>query len=133
MTISYQSSMTGNGGYKLKPVIGIIFSYSPDLDVSYFGSIKGWVYGLDEQGDITEDIEGASVKIEGLTLPYGGTYLGTTETDSTGYNISGIPFGVYKVTASAEDEGYIESFQNIIIDSEEVITVDFELEPQPQE
>jgi hypothetical protein len=32
---------TGNGEYKLKPVIGIISSYSPDLAVLYFGSITG--------------------------------------------------------------------------------------------
>ena len=37
---------TGNGDYKLKPVIGIIPSYSPELAISYFGSITGQVYKL---------------------------------------------------------------------------------------
>ena len=120
---------TGNGEYKLKPVIGIISSYSQDEGELYFGSIEGLVYRLDELGDIAGVIEDASVKIEGLTLPYGETYGGTTTTDLGGYyTIIDIPFGVYKVTASAG--GYIESFQNIIIDSDEVITVDFELEPE---
>jgi len=120
---------TGNGEYKLKPVIGIISSYSQDEGELYFGSIEGLVYRLDELGDIAGVIEEASVKIEGLTLPYGETYGGTTTTDLGGYyTIIDIPFGVYKVTASAG--GYIESFQNIIIDSDEVITVDFELEPE---
>ena len=120
---------TGNGEYKLKPVIGIISSYSQDEGELYFGSIEGLVYRLDELGDIAGVIEDASVKIEGLTLPYGETYGGTTTTDLGGYyTIIDIPFGVYKVTASAEE--YIESFQNIIIDSDEVITVDFELEPE---
>lgn len=123
---------TGNGEYKLKPVIGIISSYSQDEGESYLGSIAGLVYRLNELGDIEGVIEDASVKIEGLTLPYGETYGGTATTDVFGYyTIIDIPFGVYKVTASAFE--YIESFQNIIIDSEEVITVDFELEPQPQE
>jgi len=123
---------TGNGEYKLKPVIGIISSYSQDEGELYFGSIEGLVYRLDELGDIAGVIEDASVKIEGLTLPYGETHGGTTTTNLGGYyTIIDIPFGVYKVTASAG--GYIESFQNIIIDSDEVITVDFELEPQPQE
>ena len=75
-------------------------------------------------------IDDALVVIEGVTLPYGETYEGTDKTYSGGYyNISGIPFGIYKVTASAA--GYIESFRNIIIDSDEVITVDFELELWP--
>ena len=118
---------TGNGDYKLKPVIGIISS-SQDEVVSYFGSITGKVYGLDELGVIAGVIGGVLVEIEGITLPYGETYdPATTNTDSDGiYDIYGIPIGVYKVTASAG--GYIESFRNIIIDSEEVITVDFELE-----
>jgi len=124
---------TGDGEYKLKPVIGIISSSSQDLVELYFGSIEGLVYGLNELGDIAEVIEGASVKLEGLTLPYGEPYGGTTTTDLDGYyTIIDIPFGVYEVTASAEDKGYIESFQNIIIDSEEVITVDFELEPEEE-
>jgi hypothetical protein len=116
---------TGNGEYKLKPVIGIISNtYIQDEDESYLGSIEGVVYRLDETGVIG----GALVKIEGLILPFEETDI----TDGYGYyNISDIPFGVYKVTASAFE--YIESFQNIIIDSDEVITVDFELEPQPQE
>lgn len=120
---------TGNGEYKLKPVIGIISNtYIQDEGESYFGSIEGLVYGLDELGVIAGFIEGALVKIEGLILPFEETDF----TDEYGYyNIIDIPFGVYKVIASAEGEGYIESFQNIIIDSEEVITVDFELEPQP--
>ena len=126
---------TGNGDYKLKPVIGIISSYSPDSPdegVLYFGSIEGQVYELNVEEDERVGIVGASVTIEGLTLPYGGTYEGTTTTTDVdgdyNYTIIGIPFGVYKVTASAGE--YIESFQNIIIDSEEVITVDFELEPE---
>jgi hypothetical protein len=121
---------TGNGDYKLKPVIRIISSYSEDLDVSYFGSITGQVDELyDTDGKV--GIEDALVEIEGLTLPYGETYDPVTiNTDIDGiYDIYDIPIGVYKVTASAG--GYIESFQNIIIDSGEVITVDFELEPQP--
>ena len=113
---------TGNGEYKLKPVIGIISNYYSQ-DESELGSIAGVVYGLGELGDTTGFIEGASVKIEGLLL----TFEKTDTTDEIGYyTIIEIPFGVYKVTASAE--GYIKSFQNIIIDSEEVITVDFELE-----
>jgi len=120
---------TGNGDYKLKPVIRIISSYSPDEGELYLGSIEGLVYN---KFDGTEVIEGASVMIEGLILPYGETYLGTTETDSGGsYTISDVPFGVYKVTAIVA--GYIESFRNIIIDSEEVITVDFELVPEESE
>ncbi len=123
---------TGNGDYKLKPVIGIISSYSQDEGESYFGSIEGLVYELVEPGVIAGVIGGALVEIEGVTLPYGETHGGTTTTNLGGYyTIIDIPFGVYKVTASTG--GYIESFQNIIIDSEEVITVDFELEPQPQE
>ena len=123
---------TGNGEYKLKPVIGIISSYSQDEGELYFGSIEGLVYELVEPGVIAEVIGGALVEIEGVTLPYGETHGGTTTTNLGGYyTIIDIPFGVYKVTASAG--GYIESFQNIIIDSDEVITVDFELEPQPQE
>ena len=122
---------TGNGEYKLKPVIGIISSYSQDEGESYFGSIEGLVYELDVEEERL-GILGASVTIEGLTLPYGGTYGGITNTDPDGYyTIINIPFGVYKVTASALE--YTESFRNIIIDSDEVITVDFELEPQPQE
>jgi len=81
--------------------------------------------------DVEEErvgILGASVTIEGLILPFEETEF----TDEYGYyTIIDIPFGVYKVTANAG--GYIESFQNIIIDSDEVITVDFELELQPQE
>jgi len=124
---------TGNGEYKLKPVIGIISSYSQDEGELYFGSIEGLVYRLDELGDIAEVIGGALVEIEGVTLPYGETHGGTTTTNLGGYyTIIDIPFGVYEVTASAEDKGYIESFQNIIIDSEEVITVDFELEPEEE-
>jgi hypothetical protein len=117
---------TGNGDYKLKPVIGIISNtYIPGIDESYLGSIEGLVYNkLDE----TKLIEGASVTIEGLLLPF----EETANTGSDGYyTIIDIPFGVYEVTASAG--GYIESFRNIIIDSEEVITVDFELEPEEQE
>jgi len=112
---------TGNGEYKLKPVIGIISNtYIQDEDESYLGRIEGVVYRLDETGVIG----GALVKIEGLILPFEETDI----TDGYGYyNISDIPFGVYKVTASAFE--YIESFQNIVIDSDEVITVDFELEP----
>ena len=69
------------------------------------------------------------MEIEGLTLPYGGTHGETAYTGPDGYyDIFGIPFGIYKVTASAA--GYIDSFRNIIIDSDEVITVDFELEPE---
>ena len=118
---------TGNGEYKLKPVIGIISSYSPDEDELYFGSITGLVYELYDT-DEKVGIEDASVEIEGLTLPYGGTHGEIAYSDSDGYyTIFDIPFGVYKVTASADY--YTESFQNIIIDSEEVITVDFELEP----
>lgn len=122
---------TGNGKYKLKPVIGIIPSYSEDTGELYFGSIEGVVYKLVEPGVIAEVIGGALVEIEGVTLPYGETYEGVTTyyTDLYGYYIiSNIPIGVYKVTASAD--GYTESFQNIIIDSGEVITVDFELEKQ---
>jgi len=117
---------TGNDGYKLKPVIGIISNtYIQDEDESYLGSIEGLVYKLDKLVVIAEFIGGALVKIEGLILPFEETDI----TDGYGYyNISDIPFGVYKVTASAE--GYTESFQNIIIDSDEVITVDFELEPE---
>ena len=119
---------TGNGDYKLKPVIGIISSYSPDEGELFFGSIEGLVYELNVEEERV-GIVGASVTIEGLTLPYGGTYGGTTNTGLDGYyTIIDVPFGVYKVTASYEE--YIESFQNIIIDSEEVITVDFELEPE---
>ncbi|GAH66569.1 unnamed protein product, partial [marine sediment metagenome] len=115
---------TGNGEYKLKPVIGIISNtYSQVVGESYLGSIAGLVYGLVELGEKVV-IVGASVKIEGLILPF-------EETDTTDehgyYTIIDIPFGVYKVTASADE--YIESFQNIIIDSGEVITVDFELKP----
>ena len=123
---------TGNGKYKLKPVIGIISS-SQDEVVSYFGSITGKVYGLDEPGVIAGVIGGALVEIEGVTLPYGETYgpvTTLTDLDNGSYIISNIPIGVYKVTASADE--YIESFQNIIIDSEEVITVDFELEPEDE-
>jgi len=119
---------TGNGDYKLKPVIGIIPSYSEDTGELYFGSITGQVYELYDT-DEKEGISYASVEIEGITLPYGETYEGVTTyyTDLYGYYIiSNIPIGVYKVTASADY--YTESFQNIIIDSGEVITVDFELE-----
>ena len=117
---------TGNGEYKLKPVIGIISNtYSQSEGESYLGSIEGVVYRLDEKGVIPGVIGGALVKIEGLILPFEETDI----TDGYGYyNISDIPFGVYKVTASAFE--YIESFQNIIIDSDEVITVDFGLEPE---
>jgi len=117
---------TGNGEYKLKPVIGIISNtYIQDEDESYLGSIEGVVYELVELGVIAGVIGGALVEIEGLILPFEETDI----TDGYGYyNISDIPFGVYKVTASAFE--YIESFQNIIIDSDEVITVDFELEPE---
>ena len=113
---------TGNDDYKLKPVIGIISNtYSPGIDESYLGSIAGLVYKLGE----TVIIVGALVEIEGLLLPF----EETATTNLVGYyTIIDIPFGVYKVTASAENQGYIESFQNIIIDSEEVITVNFELE-----
>ena len=113
---------TGNDKYKLKPVIGIISNtYSPGIDESYLGSIAGLVYKLGE----TVIIVGALVEIEGLLLPF----EETATTNLVGYyTIIDIPFGVYKVTASAENQGYIESFRNIIIDSEEVITVDFELE-----
>jgi len=114
---------TGNGKYKLKPVIGIISSYVQDeLEL---GSIAGLVYKLDEIGDIEGVIDGALVKIEGLTL----IFEKTATTDSGGnYAIYDIPFSGYKLTASAV--GYIESFQIIIIDSEEVITFDFGLEPE---
>jgi hypothetical protein len=110
---------TGNDEYKLIPVIGIISSYSQDeLEL---GSIEGLVYELNEIGVI----EGALVKIEGVTL----LFEKTDTTDEYGYyTISDIPFGVYEATASAG--GYIDSFRNIIIDSEEVITVDFDLEPE---
>ena len=114
---------TGNDGYKLIPVIGIISSYSQDELER--GSIQGQVYKLDELENIVGDIEGALVKIEGSTL----LFEKTATTDELGYyTIFDIPFGVYKATASAG--GYIDSFRNIIIDSEEVITVDFELEPE---
>jgi hypothetical protein len=84
------------------------------------------LYDTDEKVGIVD----ASVEIEGTTLPYGGTHGETVYPDPDSYYaISNIPIGVYKVTASAA--GYIESFRNIIIDSGEVITVDFELEPQP--
>ena len=117
---------TGNDGYKLIPVIGIISSYSQDELER--GSIQGQVYKLDELENIVGDIEGALVKIEGSTL----LFEKTATTDELGYyTIFDIPFGVYKATASAG--GYIDSFRNIIIDSEEVITVNFELEPQPEE
>jgi len=123
---------TGNGEYKLKPVIGIISSYSQDEGELYFGSIEGVVYELVEPGVIAGVIGGALVEIEGVTLPYGETYGGITNTDPDGYyTIINIPFGVYKVTASAFE--YIESFQNIIIDSEEVITVNFWLEAEEPE
>ena len=119
---------TGNGEYKLKPVIRIISSYSEDLGELYLGSIEGVVNKLDVKGIIAEVIEDDSVKIEGLLLPF----EKTTTPDSDGYyTIIDIPFGVYKVTASADE--YIESFQNIIIDSGEVITVDFGLEPKEPE
>jgi len=123
---------TGNGDYKLKPVIGIISSYSEDLGELYLGSIEGLVYELivDIGGMVEVGIEDASVTIEGLLLPFEKT---VTTTSDGYYTIIDIPFGVYKVTASAEDEGYIESFQNIIIDSGEVITVDFGLEPEEPE
>lgn len=112
---------TGNDGYKLIPVIGIISSYSQDELER--GSIQGQVYKLDELENIVGDIEGALVKIEGSTL----LFEKTATTDELGYyTIFDIPFGVYKATASAG--GYIDSFRNIIIDSEEVITVNFELE-----
>jgi len=113
---------TGNDEYKLKPVIGIISNtYTPGIDESYLGSIEGVVNKLDETGVI----EYALVKIEGLLLPFEKTADPTN--DEGYYTIIDIPFGVYKVTASAFE--YIESFRNIIIDSEEVITVDFGLEP----
>ena len=114
---------TGNGEYKLKPVIGIISSYGQDeLEL---GSIEGLLYELVKLRLITWVIGDALVKIEGSTL----IFEKTATTDENGYyTIIDIPFGVYKVTASAE--GYTESFQNIIIDSDEVITVDFGLEPK---
>jgi hypothetical protein len=116
---------TGNGKYKLKPVIGII-SNSYSQDELELGSIAGLVYvDTGEIVEVKEGIKGALVKIEGVTLLF--EKIATTDDDGY-YTISDIPFGDYETTASAG--GYIESFQNIIIDSEEVITVDFGLEPE---
>jgi len=116
---------TGNGEYKLKPVIGIISNtYIQDEDELYLGSIEGVVYELVEPGVIAGVIGGALVKIEGLILPFEQTYI---TDDNTGYyNFINIPFGVYNVTAS--HEGYTEAFEPVSIDSGEVITVDFWLE-----
>lgn len=114
---------TGNGEYKLKPVIGII-SNSYSQDELYLGSISGLVY---DKLNETVFIEGALVKIEGVTLLFEKTAM----TDSGGnYAIYDIPFGDYKATASAVE--YNEFSQDIKIDSEEVITVDFGLEPEEQ-
>ena len=119
---------TGNGGYKLKPVIGIISNtYIQDEDESYLGSIAGVVYGLDEEGGEVV-IVGASVKIEGLILPFEQNDIFTGENGD--YTISEIPFGVYTVTASYE--GYTEAFEPVSIDSDEVITVNFWLEPEEE-
>jgi hypothetical protein len=111
---------TGNGEYKLKPVIGIISSYSQnEIEL---GSIQGQVYNEFYEAEVIED---ALVKIEGLTL----IFEKTAKTDSGGnYAIYDIPFSGYKLTASAV--GYIEFSKDIIIDSEEVVTFDFGLEPQ---
>ncbi|GAG74514.1 unnamed protein product, partial [marine sediment metagenome] len=62
---------TGNGDYKLKPVIGIISNtYIQDEDESYLGSIEGQVYNKLME---TVFIVDALVKIEGLILPFEGT------------------------------------------------------------
>jgi hypothetical protein len=115
---------TGNDEYKLKPVIGIISNYYDQVGgESYLGSIAGLVYGLNGTGGNVV-IVGASVKIEGLILPFLETT--TTGTGEDGYTINDIPFGVYTVTASYE--GYTDAFEPVSIDSDEVITVNFWLE-----
>ena len=117
---------TGNDEYKLKPVIGIISNYYDQVGgESYLGSIAGLVYGLNGTGGNVV-IVGASVKIEGLILPFLETT--TTGTGEDGYTINDIPFGVYTVTASYE--GYTDAFEPVSIDSGEVVTVNFWLEPE---
>ena len=89
------------------------------------GGISGIVKDLDS-GNL---IEGATVNV---TLSGGSTYSfeSSTKTDDDGYyGIGDIPFGEYEVAASATGY-YTEAFEPVSIDSDEVITVDFELEPE---
>ncbi len=119
---------TGNGEYKLKPVIKVISETYSVGDVST-GSVSGTV-SYDENSVLT-GIVGASVS---FTL-YGGEYIFTTSTvtEQDGlFFIEHLPVGTYTLNVSADD--YIEHTEDGITVSEGVTTIDIDvvLTPVPQ-
>ena len=143
----YNTTTSGDGSFNFSenvPIGNCVLNVYADGFVEYFESIVvgegvnavDIVLSFEETGGISGSVVDSVTKsaISGATvtviLSGGSTYSfeSSTETDDDGYyGIGNIPLSEYEVTASAG--GYTESFQNIIIDSDEVITVDFELEP----
>ena len=143
----YNTTTSGDGSFNFSenvPIGNCVLNVYADGFVEYFESIVvgegvnavDIVLSFEETGGISGSVVDSVTKsaISGATvtviLSGGSTYSfeSSTETDDDGYyGIGNIPLSEYEVTASAG--GYTESFRNIIIDSEEVITVDFELEP----
>jgi len=99
-----------------------------EVDVVLSFEETGGISGIVKDLDSENLIEGATVNV---TLSGGSTYSfeSSTETDDDGYyGIGDIPFGEYEVAASATGY-YTEAFEPVSIDSDEVITVNFWLEP----
>ncbi len=107
--------VTGNGKVIFKPVVKLLIEH---------GEPVGTIAGTVTDSETEDQIEGATVEVEGTSL--------SATTDGNGeYEIDDVPVGTYTVTASAE--GYdSDSQENVEVSAGDTSTVNFALvEPNP--
>jgi len=119
---------TGNGKYKMKPVIGLSSeTYSSGEVPEGTGNVEGTVSYYTSADLALTAIEGAAIELTGGVY----TFANTTETLADGsFNLAGVPVGTYMFNVSAEGYGeYAEEIEVATTPNTEVYVVFLTEEP----
>jgi len=117
---------TGNGKYKMKPVISLSSeTYSTGEVPGGVGSVSGTVSYYDSQILALTGIGGASIELSGGAYIFANTTTTSTEEPIGEFSLLDVPAGSYTLNIYAE--GYDDYSQNIevIVDADTVVDVVF--------
>ena len=117
---------TGNGKYKMKPVISLSSeTYSTGEVPGGVGSVSGTVSYYDSQILALTGIGGASIELSGGAYIFANTTTTSTEEPIGTFNLVDVPAGSYTLNIYAD--GYDDYSQNIevIVDTDTVVDVVF--------